>query len=59
MRRRDVVFVVAGLGGGAAAASSPVLARAAKEAGALVLGFVTLPFCVRRQPPPATGAVGT
>jgi cell division protein FtsZ len=40
----DVVFVLAGLGGGAGTGISPVLARAAKEAGALVLGFVTLPF---------------
>ena len=40
----DVVFVVAGLGGGAGSGISPVLARAAKETGALVLAFVTLPF---------------
>ncbi|MGA2180124.1 MAG: cell division protein FtsZ [Verrucomicrobiota bacterium] len=40
----DVVFVIAGLGGGAGSGISPVLARAAKEAGALVLAFVTLPF---------------
>ena len=40
----DVVFILAGLGGGAGTGISPVLARAAKEAGALVLGFVTLPF---------------
>lgn len=39
-----VVFIVAGLGGGAGTGISPVLARAAKEAGALVLAFVTLPF---------------
>lgn len=48
----DVVFVVAGLGGGAGTGISPVLARAAKEAGALVIGFATTPFdCegVRRQ----------
>jgi cell division protein FtsZ len=48
----DVVFVVAGLGGGAGSGISPVLARAAKEAGALVLAFVTLPFACegnRRQ----------
>lgn len=38
------VFIVAGLGGGAGTGISPVLARAAKEAGALVLAFVTLPF---------------
>ena len=40
----DAVFIVAGLGGGAGTGISPVLARAAKEAGALVLAFVTLPF---------------
>jgi len=40
----DVVFIVTGLGGGAGSGISPVLARAAKEAGALVLAFVTLPF---------------
>lgn len=40
----DVVFVIAGLGGGAGTGISPVLARAAKEAGALVLSFVTIPF---------------
>jgi cell division protein FtsZ len=48
----DVVFVVAGLGGGAGSGISPVLARAAKETGALVLAFVTLPFACegnRRQ----------
>lgn len=40
----DVVFIVAGLGGGTATGAGPVLARIAKAAGALVLGFVTLPF---------------
>jgi cell division protein FtsZ len=40
----EVVFIVAGLGGGAGSGISPVLARAAKESGALVLAFVTLPF---------------
>ncbi len=40
----DMVFIVAGLGGGTGTGASPVLARAAKEAGALVLAFVTLPF---------------
>jgi len=39
-----VVFILAGLGGGAGSGISSVLARAAKETGALVLGFVTLPF---------------
>jgi cell division protein FtsZ len=40
----DVIFILAGLGGGAGSGISPVLARAAKETGALVLAFVTLPF---------------
>jgi cell division protein FtsZ len=40
----DVVLIVAGLGGGAGSGISPILARAAKETGALVLAFVTLPF---------------
>src|SRR5208283_874663 len=40
----DAILVIAGLGGAAGTGISPVLARAAKEAGALVLAFVTLPF---------------
>ena len=40
----DVVFILAGLGGGAGTGISPVVARAAKECGALALGFVTTPF---------------
>ena len=40
----NVVLLIAGLGGGAGSGISPVLARAAKETGALVLAFVTLPF---------------
>jgi len=47
-----VVFILAGLGGGAGSGISSVLARAAKETGALVLAFVTLPFACegnRRQ----------
>jgi len=42
----DVVFIVAGLGGGAGTGISPVLARAAKEVGALTLAFVSLPFAL-------------
>jgi len=40
----DVVLMVAGLGGGAATGICPVLARAAHEAGALVLAFAAMPF---------------
>ncbi len=47
-----VIFILAGLGGGAGSGISSVIARAAKETGALVLAFVTLPFACegnRRQ----------
>jgi cell division protein FtsZ len=40
----DVVFILAGLGGGAGTGISPVLAQAARESGALVLAFVAMPF---------------
>ena len=40
----EVVLLIAGLGGGTGSGVSPVLARAARESGALVLAFVTLPF---------------
>jgi cell division protein FtsZ len=40
----DIVFVVAGLGGGTGTGAAPVVARAAHEAGALVLVIVFLPF---------------
>jgi cell division protein FtsZ len=39
-----MIFIVVGLGGGAGTGVSPVLARVAREAGAVVLGFVTTPF---------------
>src|SRR5581483_7058949 len=40
----DIVCVVAGLGGGTGTGAGPVVARLARESGALVLGIVTLPF---------------
>jgi cell division protein FtsZ len=40
----DVIFIIAGLGGGAGTGISPVVARAAKETGALVIAFVMTPF---------------
>ncbi|HUR47127.1 MAG TPA: cell division protein FtsZ [Candidatus Saccharimonadales bacterium] len=40
----DIVFVIAGLGGGTGTGASPVVARLAKESGALVLAMVMLPF---------------
>src|SRR3954464_6923880 len=40
----DIVFIAAGMGGGTGTGASPVLARIAKECGALVLGMTILPF---------------
>ncbi|MEW6305729.1 MAG: cell division protein FtsZ [Verrucomicrobiota bacterium] len=40
----DLVIILAGMGGGTGTGASPVLARVARESGALVLGVVTLPF---------------
>jgi cell division protein FtsZ len=40
----DMVFVTAGMGGGTGTGSAPVIARAAREEGALTIGVVTKPF---------------
>ncbi len=40
----DMVFVTAGMGGGTGTGAAPVIARLAKEAGALTVGVVTKPF---------------
>jgi len=42
----DMVFVTCGLGGGTGTGSAPVISQIAKEAGALTIGVVTLPFSV-------------
>ncbi len=40
----DMVFVTAGMGGGTGTGAAPVIARLAKETGALTVGVVTKPF---------------
>ncbi|SHN59405.1 cell division protein FtsZ [Desulfovibrio litoralis] len=40
----DLVFVTAGMGGGTGTGAAPVIAKAAKEMGALTVGVVTKPF---------------
>ena len=40
----NVIFVCAGLGGGTGSGAAPYVAQLAREAGALVIAFVTLPF---------------
>jgi cell division protein FtsZ len=40
----DLVFIVAGLGGGTGSGAAPVISQIATQAGALVVAFVMLPF---------------
>ena len=40
----DMVFITAGMGGGTGTGASPVVARIAKESGALTVAIVTKPF---------------
>lgn len=40
----DMVFVTAGMGGGTGTGAAPVIARVARELGALTIGVVTRPF---------------
>lgn len=40
----DMVFITAGMGGGTGTGASPIVAKAAREAGALTVGVVTKPF---------------
>ncbi len=40
----DMVFVTAGMGGGTGTGAAPVIARLARELGALTIGVVTKPF---------------
>lgn len=42
----DMLFLVAGMGGGTGTGAAPVVARIAKEAGAIVIANVTMPFKV-------------
>ncbi len=42
--KADMVFVTAGMGGGTGTGAAPVVARIAKELGALTVGVVTKPF---------------
>ncbi len=40
----DMVFITAGMGGGTGTGAAPIVARIAKETGALTIGVVTRPF---------------
>ena len=55
----DLVFVTAGMGGGTGSGAAPVVAKIAKEIGALTIGIVTKPFVFegRRRAAVAEAAV--
>ena len=58
LRGSDMVFVTAGEGGGTGSGAAPVVARIAREVGALTVGIVTAPFRFegnRRQSQSAAG----
>jgi cell division protein FtsZ len=44
LRGADMVFVAAGEGGGTGSGAAPVVAKIARELGALTVGIVTMPF---------------
>lgn len=44
----DMVFICAGMGGGTGTGVAPVVAKVARDIGAIVIGVVTMPFSVER-----------
>lgn len=44
VRGADMVFITAGMGGGTGSGASPIVAKLARESGALTVGVVTRPF---------------
>jgi len=48
LKGADMVLVCAGMGGGTGTGAAPVIAKAARDIGAIVLGTVTMPFKIER-----------
>ena len=44
LKESDMIFITAGMGGGTGTGAAPVIARVAKDSGALTVGVVTRPF---------------
>ncbi len=44
IKEADMVFITAGMGGGTGSGAAPVIAKIARESGALTIGVVTKPF---------------
>jgi len=50
LKGSDMVFITAGMGGGTGTGGAPVVARVAKQQGALTIGVVTRPFLFEGTP---------
>lgn len=50
LKGADMVFITCGMGGGTGTGAAPVVARVAKEIGALTIGVVTRPFTFEGAP---------
>lgn len=48
LKNTDMAFICAGEGGGTGTGGAPIVAQVAKEAGAIVIGTVTMPFKIER-----------
>jgi cell division protein FtsZ len=48
LKKSDMVFVCAGMGGGTGTGGAPIVAQVAKDTGSIVIGTVTMPFKIER-----------
>ncbi len=48
LKDADMCFVCAGMGGGTGTGAAPIIAQTARDAGAIVIGTVTMPFKIER-----------
>ncbi|OIQ18456.1 MAG: cell division protein FtsZ [Bacteriovorax sp. MedPE-SWde] len=61
LQESDMVFITAGMGGGTGTGAAPVIAKLAKELGALTVGVVTKPFIFegKKRMRQASGGIST
>jgi cell division protein FtsZ len=59
LRGADMVFITTGMGGGTGTGSAPIIAKIAKEQGALTVGVVTTPFEVEGEEKMEIADMGT
>jgi len=48
LKGSDMVFICAGMGGGTGTGTASIVAKVAKDMGAIVIGVVTMPFSIER-----------